>query len=165
MKDENKEVEPEKVAETVIVEAEAQVEDAKSAEDGKVPGKVGSEEEAPKAPEPVEFKPEAKDTTEDKKDDDDDTNLEGGEEDAQEAESADSQLPLIAESANTLRLIFRNVAKGSTVSDATLKQLSFIYVDLSLEIFKVNELSDQDAELQKRLEQEKSNHNTDEAKA
>ena len=127
------------------------MEDEKSAENDKVPEKVDSEEEAPKAPEPVEVKPEANDTTEDKKDDDDDTNLEGGEEDShekrEEEESADSQLPLISESANTLRLIFRNVAKGSALSDPTLKQLSFIYVDLSLQIFKVNELSEQDAEL------------------
>ena len=64
-----------------------------------------------------------------------------------------------------MRLIFRNVAKGSALSDPTLKQLSFIYVDLSLQIFKVNELSEQDAELQKQLEQEKSKSNTDEAKA
>ena len=98
-----------------------QAEDEKSAENDKVSEKVDSEEEAPKAPEPVEVKPEAKNTTEDKKDDDDDTNLEGGEEDAKEEESADSQLPLISESANTLRLIFRNVAKGSALSDPTLK--------------------------------------------
>lgn len=64
-----------------------------------------------------------------------------------------------------MRLIFRNVAKGSALSDQTLKQLSFIYVDLSLQFFKVNDLSEQDVELQKQLEQEKANLNSDEAKA
>jgi hypothetical protein len=64
-----------------------------------------------------------------------------------------------------VRLIFRNVAKGSALSDQTLKQLSFIYVDLSLQFFKVNDLSEQDVELQKQLEQEKANLNSDEAKA
>lgn len=64
-----------------------------------------------------------------------------------------------------MRLIFRNVAKGSALSDQTLKQLSFIYVDLSLQFFKVNDLSDNDTELLKQLEQEKANVNTDDAKA
>ena len=149
--------ESEKAAETVIVQPEAQVEHEESAEEDQVADKVDKEDEAVKAPEPIQVQPEAKNTNDEKKDNDDDAELEGGEE--------DTQLPLISESENTVRLIFRNVAKGSALSDQTLKQLSFIYVDLSLQFFKVNDLSDDDAELLKQLEQEKANLNTDDAKA
>lgn len=86
--------------------------------------KDDQEDEAAKAPESTQVQPETKDSADEKKDNDDEAELEGGEE--------DTQLPLISESANTVRLIFRNIAKGSALSDQTLKQLSFIYVDLSL---------------------------------
>ena len=73
--------EPEKAAETVIAEPEAQVEHEKSAEKEDVPEKVDTEDEAIKALEPIQVQPEAKNTADTKKDDDDDADLEGGEED------------------------------------------------------------------------------------
>lgn len=68
-------------------------------------------------------------------------------------------LNLIDPRDNTIRVIFRNINRDGKLNggrmDKRLKTLNFVYVDVKLNFEKVDELSDQDIALMKKIDEEK----------